>query len=240
MDQDKIGKLIAKLRKEKGLTQRELGDKVGVGFKAVSKWERGITCPDISIINELSKILGITADELLAGKLNNKTHKIISKKINKKILLFILLSLIIISIFFLIYNNHKNKMYVYNMYSPNTEYYVEGKIIFKGKNISLYLNKLKFIDKEFNKTIIKNYEYEMLSGHDRVLSYGYIANNQLLLSEVNIIEFTRNFRIDYDLSISADKTTIIKNELVLKILFLDNKNNLIEKNVEILLKRSFT
>ena len=57
MDNKKIGNLIASLRKSKGLTQQDLGDLVGVGFRAVSKWERGITMPDISIINELSKIL---------------------------------------------------------------------------------------------------------------------------------------------------------------------------------------
>ena len=55
MDNKKIGKLIAKLRNEQGLTQQELGDKIGVGFRAVSKWERGITMPDI-ILNVLETI----------------------------------------------------------------------------------------------------------------------------------------------------------------------------------------
>ena len=83
MDNKKIGKLIADLRKKNGLTQQELGDKVGVGFRAVSKWERGITLPDISIINELSDILGISSNELLAGKVTKeiKTKPKISKKL---------------------------------------------------------------------------------------------------------------------------------------------------------------
>ena len=75
MDNKKIGKLIADLRKKQGLTQQELGDKVGVGFRAVSKWERGITLPDITIINEVSRILGISSDELLAGELNTQKHE---------------------------------------------------------------------------------------------------------------------------------------------------------------------
>ena len=72
MDQEKIGKLIAKQRKMKGLTQQQLGDMVGVGYRAVSKWETGLTMPDISNINELCKILDITSDELLKGELNKK------------------------------------------------------------------------------------------------------------------------------------------------------------------------
>ena len=78
MDQDKIGKLIAKLRKSKKLTQEQLGAKLGVNSKAVSKWECGLTTPDISIVNELAHILGITTTELLDGKqttdINQKTY----------------------------------------------------------------------------------------------------------------------------------------------------------------------
>ena len=63
MNQQKIGKLIAKLRKEKGLTQAELGEKLGVGYKAVSKWENGNGMPDVSLFQPLCDILGISVDE---------------------------------------------------------------------------------------------------------------------------------------------------------------------------------
>ena len=80
MDNQRIGRLITELRKQKGLTQQELGDQVGVGFRAVSKWERGLTLPDISIISDLSKILGISTDYLLSpssyySQPNKKTFK---------------------------------------------------------------------------------------------------------------------------------------------------------------------
>jgi len=80
MDNKKIGNLISELRKKKGLTQQELGDKVGVGFRAVSKWERGITLPDISIMSDLSDTLGINVDYLLCpssyySDLHRKTFK---------------------------------------------------------------------------------------------------------------------------------------------------------------------
>lgn len=63
-----IGKRIAALRKEKGLTQEELADHMGVSPQAVSKWENDQTCPDISALPKLARLLGVSVDELLEGK----------------------------------------------------------------------------------------------------------------------------------------------------------------------------
>ena len=63
-----IGKRIAALRKEKGLTQEELAQHMGVSGQAVSKWENDQTCPDISALPRLARLLGVTVDELLEGK----------------------------------------------------------------------------------------------------------------------------------------------------------------------------
>ena len=63
-----IGKRIALLRKEKGLTQEELASHMGVSPQAVSKWENDQTCPDISALPRLARLLGVTVDELLEGK----------------------------------------------------------------------------------------------------------------------------------------------------------------------------
>ena len=63
-----IGKRIALLRKEKGLTQEELATHMGVSPQAVSKWENDKTCPDISALPRLARLLGVSVDELLEGK----------------------------------------------------------------------------------------------------------------------------------------------------------------------------
>ena len=68
MDLEKIGRYIAKCRKEIGLTQEELGEKLGITAKAVSKWECGRGLPDISIMLELSYLLGINIISLLMGE----------------------------------------------------------------------------------------------------------------------------------------------------------------------------
>ena len=63
-----IGKRIAALRREKNLTQEELAGHMGISPQAVSKWENDQTCPDISALPRLAKLLGVTVDELLSGK----------------------------------------------------------------------------------------------------------------------------------------------------------------------------
>ena len=63
-----IGKRIALLRKEKGLPQEELATHMGVSPQAVSKWENDQTCPDISALPRLARLLGGSVDELLEGK----------------------------------------------------------------------------------------------------------------------------------------------------------------------------
>ncbi len=68
MDQNKSGKFIAKLRKEKNMTQEQLAEKMGVSINAVSKWERGLSFPDISLYKNLCKELDINIEELINGE----------------------------------------------------------------------------------------------------------------------------------------------------------------------------
>ena len=65
MDYNHMGDLISSVRKSKNMTQKELADLLHVTDKAVSKWERGISCPDIGTLPALADILGISTDELL-------------------------------------------------------------------------------------------------------------------------------------------------------------------------------
>lgn len=67
MEQIKTGKFIAELRKEKGMTQEQLGSRLGVNSRSVSRWENGHGMPDISLLLELADVLGVTVQELLEG-----------------------------------------------------------------------------------------------------------------------------------------------------------------------------
>ena len=63
-----LGKRIGMLRREKGLKQDELAEALGVSPQAVSKWENDQTCPDISLLPQLAKLLGVSVDGLLSGQ----------------------------------------------------------------------------------------------------------------------------------------------------------------------------
>lgn len=72
MDQMKMGNFIAKLRKEKNITQQELAVRLGVNSKSVSRWENGNQSPDISLLQCLALELDVTVDELLNGEITNR------------------------------------------------------------------------------------------------------------------------------------------------------------------------
>ncbi len=82
MDCQKIGNLILKIRKEKQMTQKEIADKLNISDKTISKWERGLGCPDISLLIPLSEILEISLYELLGGE---KISKESQEKVDKVI-----------------------------------------------------------------------------------------------------------------------------------------------------------
>jgi transcriptional regulator with XRE-family HTH domain len=79
MNNEKFGELISELRKEKSLTQRELADRLHVTDKAVSKWERGKGYPEITLLQSLADVLGVTASELLSGERNTGGNLPLSK-----------------------------------------------------------------------------------------------------------------------------------------------------------------
>ena len=76
MNQEKIGKFIANLRKEKNMTQQELAKKLGVTDRAISKWENGRGLPDYSLLQDLCDTLSISINELFSGeKISKEDYK---------------------------------------------------------------------------------------------------------------------------------------------------------------------
>ncbi len=243
MNQEKIGKLIAKMRKQKDLTQCELGEMVGVGFRAVSKWERGLTMPDISIINELSTILGISSDELLNGELMPKDdNKGIStsdkdskplKKNNKKLLfLLIILILIIIAIvgMIIIRNNNQNPSeYIIKSLNPD-EYQVDGLLIADGSNLIVKIDKIEFEDYTLSQMIIKNYEFKLLINDIIIFGIGSTDEYSAVEDNVSVKELAKNFKIDYKEPNNIRSSEI--NKLSMYFRFTEIDDNVITKDIE--------
>ncbi|MBE6149706.1 MAG: helix-turn-helix transcriptional regulator [Firmicutes bacterium] len=109
MNQEKIGKFIAELRKQKKLTQEQLAEKLGITKNAVSKWERGLGLMDLSLLKPLSEILNVSVTEILNGEkfdkeeINSKSEELlidtldystnVIKKVKKNKVLIILLTI---------------------------------------------------------------------------------------------------------------------------------------------------
>ena len=201
MNYEKIGEFIALKRKEKNLTQKDLAKKIGVTDKAVSRWERGIGCPDVSILEILSKELDVSVLELLKGrKIENEVIKVteaddyikdtfnVSKKIikekNIKTYNMIIHIIIICICAFLLFTNIKQYLNVSQKVSlgPRKEVLEEFDQLEKNvKRIDELKSKLSEEDYEEVSKYIKNV-------------YIYFKNNKMirlngdyLLSELWII-----------------------------------------------------
>lgn len=229
MDTVILGKFISSLRKEKGLKQSQLAEILGVSENTISKWERGINAPDISILNDLSKALGVSTNELLNCKkdINNKNYPI------KKIVIGIIVCLFIL-IFIIIKNN--NKMIFYNLQSNNENILVNG-FIKKGKTNDTL--SIKLSTDNYKDITINSFEYYLYIGNKEILhrsndtKYIYNEKDSLDLSNEynNLYEIINDIYIyindDKDYSNTFIKD-INKKEIKLIIKYLNNNKTLEE------------
>lgn len=234
MDQIKTGKLIAKLRKDKGMTQQQLADIFGINYRSVSKWETGQTMPDIANINLLSEIFGVTSDELLKGELNSKPtpkdkkkkHKLPKKSL---LLLFIPIAVILVIVVLFLYKDSESESYMLSS-ANKTEYYVDGTVIFTNNDISISINQIGFLDKNLKKLKVKDYKYELYSNNILLYQYNYLNRNVNKSTTIN--ELFNIITINFSNEMEFDKETYLNNILILKIYFIDEFDNEIVKNIE--------
>lgn len=152
MDYKKIGRYIKSKREEQGLSQYDVAEMIIISREAVSKWERGVSLPDISILGKLSDILGVSIEEILVGEdIKNDKNKLFDEflkfiKINNKnkkiiFILFLILLTSIFSFFIYYFNISYDSVRVFKFQSDmkNEVYLKDGifiisnkKIIFKG------------------------------------------------------------------------------------------------------------
>lgn len=125
MDQEKIGKFIFKLRKEKGLTQQEFAEKLKVTDRAISNWENGKNMPDLALFKPICDVFEISINELLSGErlqdsdyqkrfeenvINTVIHEKKKSSIKKKLLIVVLLIGLIFSGLFLLDKKRMNEV----------------------------------------------------------------------------------------------------------------------------------
>jgi len=207
MNYDKIGNFIKKLRNDKNLTQKELASKINVTDKAISKWERGLGCPDVSLLEDLSKVLDVSILELLKGeRIDNisieesnkyiKEGAIYSKNRYKDSVInslnYIILGIVVCIVLYIGYLNvihyiYLNKTYTYDTSDINS-------------NFKKYINK---IDSNIN----------------------YITNNKGIYEENDYKELINNINTYY--------SSLKKNKLLVNILYEGKKINYKLKDIKL-------
>lgn len=258
MDSNKLGKFIQELRKEKKLTQEQLGDRLGISGKAVSKWERGLSAPDISILNSLSSILGVTTTELLLGeKLNNKVDKekisnvtfsgiqlykhLFEKKISR---IYINLTIIILTLSFIFLSlyliNNYNQCSVYNISSLNSNFSIDGIIATNQKEKRLLISKIlyddiyKGTDEELK---VKSIEVSLISNDKNLWQSGYEGGELSLAQALEKV----NISIKQNLANSEDIMENLKlNDIKLIIKYYDEKENVNSIDIFLNVEKEFS
>ena len=137
MNQEKIGSFIKKIRKDNNLTQKELADKLGVTYQAVSKWENGLNIPDIGIIKEISKLYNIDINEMLDGERKKKKNIFI-------LITVILVILFGISISIIIKNIHNDDIKLNTLSTSCSDFKINGSVAYNEKRASLYISTIDY------------------------------------------------------------------------------------------------
>ncbi len=140
IDQEKIGNFIKKTRLENHLTQKDFAEKLGVSYQAVSKWERGLNLPDISVLREISKEFQVDIDEILEGKKKRK-----NKKRYPFLIIFLILLLAII-IYFLTTKNHDFEFNPITTTCKNFD--IIGSAAYNKDKTSLFISNINYCGKK--------------------------------------------------------------------------------------------
>ncbi|MBQ2937822.1 MAG: helix-turn-helix domain-containing protein [Clostridia bacterium] len=219
MDNEKFGKFIKELRKQKNMTQKELAEKLNITDKAISKWERGLSFPDITILNSLAEIFDITVSELLNAEIGKKeeldiekaiqeavekvTHK---KEIREKRIRKIKKSIGIISLISFICFSIMQLGYMFLLkkrdyeYAIDILYYIVNEIIlFSGIIASI----LAIQKSKLNKKAVSNIVLLVVFGILTVINFAFMSNNGF--DNECIVSFSKN--LENKVVLKKDKET---------------------------------
>ena len=197
----KTADLIIVLRKEKGLTQQELGDILGVSSKSISKYERGICLPSDEVLLKMTSFFNISFEELLNGK-RNKPNK------NFKVFIFFV---ILITIFTFFLTKLSNRQVLFKLNSSDLNVEVKGDI-YLNKN-SIMLNILNI-----------NYSGDDIK-YDKLESFLYI-NNQFIKKELSNSLSLKTYLNNYQVYYQTNNFYFLKNDNKIKLVlnyYINNK-----------------
>lgn len=214
MNQEKIGSLIKKIRKENNLTQQDFAKKYGVTYQAVSKWENGKNIPDIALLKEICSDYNIDINELLD---NNYTVK---KKNIPLLILIGILAITFITIFLLVTN--KNESFHFKTLSSScNNFTIKGTLAYNNNQSSIYISNIDYCGGD-DKIKYKKIEC-ILYEKERNNVTKLIKKNTSKENNITIEEYLKDFTFKIN---NYDRLckTYYKNSLYLTIKATDNND----------------
>ena len=244
MNENKLGTIISKLRKEKGITQKDLADILNISDKAISRWERGTSQPNLEMIFQISKYFNVSFNDLITARISGddedneivenivKEFSDIGKKHAKRIKFVLLFSVIIILILTIaiIFTNTYNRFKVYKVDFENNDFYqIKGVYIETNVKDTLYLGDIKIKNLTIKENDNVSVDIYILDGKEEKILQNYSSTENIYLVDSqsyieidNLSKYFDNLYLRVSITDSKNKTK----EYIAKLNFvLDFTNN---------------
>ena len=233
MNQEKIGNFIKDIRKKSNLTQKEFGDKYGVSFQAVSKWETGRNLPDISLLKQMSKDFNVNIEDILEGEFNTKINDNNVKKNNWLIPLLVIIVILMLMLILLIFkHNHVEDFEFKTISSTCSDFKIYGSIAYNENKSSIHIANINYCggnDKEKYKKI----ECDLYETHGntkiKITSCDYNQKNSMTLEN-----YLQNITLNID-NYSRVCNAYTDESLYLEINAFDNEDKITSYKIPLLI-----
>lgn len=239
MTEDSFGKTLAKLRKERKLTQQELADLLHVTNKTISKWETNTTTPDIDTLKRISQVLKVPVDVLLGNSKLTVTDSHNKHKLTKKKLI-LLLALLFASLFFIYYliANFILNTKSYSLISGDDRFTIEGNITVEKSSYHISLEVKGINDKSFDNKIISNAQYSVIIDDKIIYSNGDIPSVMSLTEDYSLSKYMSKISINHNDKKSKNLKSVLESGLILQIKYTDENSEASIINIPVLVKNS--
>lgn len=189
MEQGHIGEFIKNLRRARGLTQRDLADMLGVTYQAVSKWERGVSIPDIGILQEIGKKFSVDMETLINGKTLEQKRWHLSFLISGIVLVLAML------IFVFLYFFHTHQDFSFGRITSDCEdFTLVGSMAYNQDKTAIYISDVSYCGQE-DSTIYReiecNFYEEIRDRKKRIQSCG-------IGKDISLVDYLKDVQIHID------------------------------------------
>ncbi len=252
MDPIKVGKYIAKLRRDKGITQEELAERINVSNKTISKWEVGVNIPDTNGLYLLSKEFNVPSQDILnGGEIQSKDenndsiknginfyNKLFKKKFTR--ILFLVVVGLITSFSILYTISNYNRVQVYDITSNDENFEVKGYLIYNVNESIFLIDYIRYYGKNNGTDIQPTIKFYSIIINDKTGNIAYYKNEDNLLYYSSLSKIISNIKVSFvlDSTISLKKENI--NDFYMNIFYTDINDVDYSYEIKLNMKKHFS